>query len=309
MRPQVLPVWLEQTPTKLPEPKKRLLSRDYLEKTLNEISSLIAEDSHSIAVLSNRQILHHLDPTVKLVGIVALLVTATATKSISFLLFLNSIVFIAALYAGIGGKVYLARIFIPVFLFTGMSVLPGILNWITPGQPLFVLYSGLHWQTGWFNLPVELTVTKQGLKGAFFVILRGAASLGLVTLHVRTTRWSLFTKSLAKLGLPAVAVTVFDLTYRYLYLFLFLFMDYLLGRKSRLAGRESQSAKLSWIGGTIAGFLRLTGEYSCELNQALASRGYRGEYPADLPLTFRIPEAGFTGLIILICFSAWGGFF
>ena len=86
-------------------------------------------------------------------------------------------------------------------------------------------------------------------------MLRSAASLGLVVLLVKSTRWALLTKAMGRLGVPNIFIMVLDLTYRYLFLFLLLFTDYLWGRKSRLVGVESNGEQLAWIGSALAGFL------------------------------------------------------
>ena len=131
--------------------------------------------------------------------------------------------------------------------------------------------------------------------------------MGLATLLIKTTRWSLLTKALAKLGVPTGLVTVLDLTYRYIYLFLFLFMEYLLGRKSRLVGRESKLAPLAWIGGTISGFLRLTVEYSQELSEAMQSRGYCGEHFPGPSIQLHRLDLCFLLTVIILCYYASGG--
>jgi cobalt/nickel transport system permease protein len=112
-------------------------------------------------------------------------------------------------------------------------------------------------------------------------------------------RWTDITKALASLGLPAVLVAVLDMTYRYLYLFLLLFFEYILGRKSRLIGQEAHADKLSWIGGTIADFLRLTQEYSRDIHQAMLCRGFTGQYHRD-KLRINKKDSGFLLAVLII---------
>jgi len=219
------------------------------------------------------------------------------------------VVFFTALQSGFGCRSFAIRVFIPTLFFVGLAVLPGVINWITPGEAFYTLYTGVSWKFGYFTLPTELTITKQGLQAAGFVVLRAAASLGLATLFIKTTRWSLVTKALAKLGLPTEIVTVLDLTYRYMYLFLLLLADYLMGRRSRLVGVETEAAKISWVGGTIAAFLQLTLEYSEDLHFAMQSRGYCGQPYATEPIRWHKADAIFLAVVVILCTGAiWGNF-
>jgi cobalt/nickel transport system permease protein len=310
MSSATLPEWLQQTkPVGLPEARNRGFGKDYLEKTLHHINRVLMEDASSVAISDVQGILQGIATPIKLIGILALIIAAALTQSIVVLVALNSIIFGTAIQSGIGCKAFGIRVWLPTALFAGISVLPGIINWITPGEALYTFYTGVSLQFGYFTLPADLAITKQGVQAASFVVLRAAASLGLATLFIKTTRWSLVTKALAKFGLPQEIVMVFDLTYRYIYLFLRLFTEYLLGRRSRLVGVESESAKISWIGGTIAAFLQLTWGYSQEINYAMQSRGYCGDYDSQAPVSLRSIDYLFLFVVaVLCCCALWRNF-
>jgi cobalt/nickel transport system permease protein len=310
MKTATLPDWLQRTdPVELPQANNRGFGKDYLEKTLSHINRVLTEDAGSSRISDYQGILQKLETPIKLLGIVALLIAASVTKSIAFLVCLNMVIFCTALQSGIRCKAFSIRVWLPTCLFAGIAVLPGIINWITPGEPLYTFYTGGALQLGYFTLPADLAITKQGLQAASFVVLRAGASLGLATLFIKTTRWSLVTQALAKFGLPSEIVTVLDLTYRYIYLFLLLLLEHLMGRRSRLVGVESESAKISWIGGTIAAFLRLTWGYSQEINYAMQSRGYCGEHYSTVPIRLRSCDGIFLVVIAVLCYCAmWGNF-
>lgn len=311
MNTSTLPDWLQQNDrVVLPQAKHQGFSKDYLEKTLNHINKVLTEDACSLAISDYQGLLQRLETPIKLFGIVALIIAASLTKSIAFLVGLNVVILCTAIRSGINCKAFGIRVWLPTCLFAGIAVLPGIVNWITPGEPLYTFYTGrAALQLGYFTLPGDLTITKQGLQAASFVVFRAAASLGLATLFIKTTRWSLVTQALAKFGLPSEIVTVLDLTYRYIYLFLLLLAEHLLGRRSRLVGVESESAKIIWIGGTIAAFLRLTWGYSQEINYAMQSRGYCGEHYATAPIHMRPIDRCFLVVIaVLCCCALWRNF-
>lgn len=272
-----LPQWLERTDnTALPAGSFRRGRADYLERTLNDIQKAMAADIDQTTTAARPGFLQGLNPQVKLAGIGLVLAAVALTGSLPALVAVHGLLFATAVLSDIGWKGYLTRVWLPASLFAGVAVLPGVFSWITPGQPLWLIYQGADWHLGPIALPAELAVTRQGLTAAGFVLLRSAASLGLVVLLVKTTRWPVLTKALGRLGLPGLFVMVLDLTYRYLFLFLLLLSDYLWGRRSRLVGAVGTGAKLAWIGGAIAGFLRMAGEYCKEISAAMQARGYDG---------------------------------
>ena len=302
-----LPVWLQSNDAiMLPAATHSWKPSNYLEKTLRKIHTILSEDNRS--VLNNPYgLLQKLEPHIKVTGLLTVICLAALSQNLVFLMLLNSIVLCVALQARIRLGDYFVRIWLPIFLFTGIAVLPGIINWVTPGEAIYTIYSNINFSGHFFVLPTELTITRQGVKAALFVILRSAASLGITMLLIKTTRWSVLTKVLAKYGLSNIIVTVLDMTYRYIYLFLFIFMDYVLGRKSRLVGLETQSSKIDWIGGTISDFLRVTLEYSQDIQYALESRGYTGIYYAESKIQLHLIDFAFAAAIIILGCYAYGG--
>jgi cobalt/nickel transport system permease protein len=303
-----LPNWLAQSGTgPLPAVRSRWGRADYLEKTLADIQRIMAEDMYQAGIAARPGLLQTVEPRVKVVGLFLLLLAVALTRSLPVLAVVHLMVFLAACLSGIGGRDYLLRTWLPASIFAGLVVLPATLSWITPGQPLFIIFKGANWHAGTVALPADLFITVQGVKAAAMVTLRAATSLGVVALLVKTTRWPVLTKALQSLGMPGLFVMVLDLTYRYLFLFLLLVADFLLGRRSRLVGLETAGAKLAWIGGTLAGFLRLAGEYSREIAAAMQARGYDGENRLALEGRVGFRDAGFLLIVLLIAFSLWGG--
>jgi len=302
------PTWLATgEPGPLPEAKRRWRRADYLTKTLASIQKIMAEDMLQTGIAARSGFLQAHEPRVKVVVTVLLLLAVAATASLSVLAAFHGLLLLAALASGIGLRPYLVRTWLPALIFAGLVVLPAIFSWVTPGTPIVIIYDTGGWQAGPLTLPAELTVTRQGLTAAAMVLLRAAASLGLVVLLVKTTCWPALTKALQSLGIPAVFVMVLELAYRYLFLFMLLLTDYLLGRRSRLVGGETPRAGLEWIGGTLGGFLRLAGEYGQEIAAAMQARGFNGEIQA---LPVRRPglrDAAVLALAASICFIMLGG--
>jgi len=302
MNKDQMPSWLTTTQySDLPVTSSSWFRGDYLEKTLDDIGQVMAEDMYQDGIANHLGILQKIHPLLKIIGCIILLGLTAMTHSFWFLVGIHGITLLFVLLSGISVLDYKKRVWIPAFIFSGVTMLPATLNWITPGDILLVIYQNLHWHIGSFWLPEQLAITKQGLKTAGFVFMRTATSLILIVAVVKTTRWTILTKSLHYLGVPTIFVMVLDLTYRYLFLFLLLLSDYIFGRKSRLVGREGSQSQWEWIGGAMAGFFRICLEYSEEVAGAMVARGYNGEYHQRLEREISIVDIGFLGIIINIC--------
>jgi ABC-type cobalt transport system, permease component CbiQ and related transporters len=305
-----LPTWLATDGNNpLPAAKHCWRRADYLTKTLAGIQKIMAEDMLQTGTAAYPGFLQSVEPRVKVAGTLLLLLAVALGTSVLALAAVHGMIVLAALASGIGLRSYLARTWLPVLAFTGLVVLPAILNWVTPGDAIFVIYRGAVSPVGFLALPAELAVTRQGLTVAAMVLMRAAASLGLVLLLVRTTRWPVLTKAFQALGIPAIFVMVLELTYRYLFLFLLLLTDYLLGRRSRLVGTEPAMGKLEWVGGTLAGFLRLAGEYSREIAAAMQARGFNGENQPALAGRTGLREVWFITFVVTNCLILVGGIY
>lgn len=304
-----LPSYLADTlQQELPSARGQWWQRqDYLGKTLVDVHRVIVEDMYQADITVRPGFLQNIEPRVKILSVAFLLVMSALTRDLLSLTIFQGVLLLVALLSGLRLTSYLGRVWLPALGFSGVAMLPAIFSWITPGEACLVIYRGLSLQFGSFMLPDELAITYQGVMVVAFILLRTVNSLGLVMLLMKTTRWSILTKALGKLGMPGILVMVLDMTYRYLFLFLLLLDDYLLGRKSRLVGGEHYHSQLSWVGATLAGFLRLIVEYSREISAAMIARGYTGEIRSGLLQSPERKDACFFIVVIVIGIALWGG--
>jgi cobalt/nickel transport system permease protein len=302
-----IPVWLRETENRpLPE-RTGWYRADYLAKTLAAIQRAVTEDLYQANMANKSGFLQQINPRIKVLGFLLALIAIATAKTMATLLLIHVLLILLSLMSKISFGAYCKRTWLPAMLFAGFAAIPAVINWITPGDAVVVILSGIKWQNSIITLPVDLTITRQGLSVAAVILLRSAATLGLAVLLVKTTPWSMLTKALGSWGMPSVFVTVLDLTYRYIFLFLLLLAEYLLGRKSRLVGSETAGSKLAWIGGTIAGFMHMATEYSKEIGMAMQARGYNGENPQQLPKRIGSADVCFIAAQVLIWASWWGG--
>lgn len=276
---KALPKWVvsDTGPSVLPQTKRG--RTDYLEKTFRSVRHKMMLEQ---AVGKGRNtLLTKINGPEKCICFFLLILAVGLSHSLFFLGLLQISLVAMALYSGISFFTYMFRVGLPVLFFSGIALFPSIFNIVTPGDMVATIYTG-YWPQWAGGHPVHIAVTVQGLKGMSFVLLRSMDSLGLATILLRTTSWTTITGSLSNLKVPNFIIMILDITYRTIYLYLPVLEDYLLGRKSRMTGKELYKDSIRWIGASVADLLRITGAYGEDLFEALRSRGFVGEYTSQI---------------------------
>jgi cobalt/nickel transport system permease protein len=268
--------------------------RGFLERTTASFVDAMEHAFYAEQTARSGGLMQRLDPRVKLLGILALIAPAAASRSFAVIAGLFAVAIVLAALSHVSFAVLLKRVWIAVLLFTGVIALPA--PFVTPGN---VVYH-LPW-TGW-------SVTAQGLASAGYLVLRVETAATLCVLLVLTTPWNHVLKALRVLRVPAVMVTILGMTYRYLFLVLQSAHDMFESRRSRmigdLTGRERRRVAASSAGVLMS----KTFDLSNDVYLAMQSRGYRGE--VALLDDFRIGKldwamlAGFT--LVSIAAFWWG---
>ncbi len=208
-------------------------------------------------------LLQTLDPRVKVIGLLALLLPSAWTRNL--LTFFA--ILVAALLLALLSKVPLAalakRAWLPVLLFTGAIALPA--PFLVPGTPAAHLPL-----LGW-------TLTEQGLRSAAFLLARAETAATLSALLILTTPWTHVLKALRVLRVPVLFVVILSMAYRYILLLLQTAQELFEARESRLVGHidGAQGRRISMA--TAGVLLGKTLHLSEEVYAAMRSRGYRGE--------------------------------
>ncbi len=242
---------------------KHSINRAFLERTTAGFVDAMEHAFYAEQTARADGLMQRLDPRVKLLGILALVVPAAASRSFAVIAGLFAIALALAALSHVSFGVLLKRVWIAVLLFTGVIALPA--PFVTPGQVVY-------------HLPVlGWSVTAQGLASAGYLVLRVETAATLCVLLVLTTPWNHVLKTLRVLHVPAVMVTILGMTYRYLFLVLQSAHDMFESRRSRmigeLTGRERRRVAVSSAGVLMS----KTFDLSNEVYLAMQSRGYRGE--------------------------------
>jgi cobalt/nickel transport system permease protein len=237
--------------------------RGFLERTTASFVDAMEHAFYAEQTARADGLMQRLDPRVKLVGILALVVPAAASRSFAVIVGLLAVAAVLAALSHVSFLVLLKRVWIAVLLFTGVIAFPA--PFVTPGR---VVYH-LPW-LGW-------SVTAQGLASAGYLVLRVETAATLCVLLVLTTPWNHVLKALRVLRVPAVLVTILGMTYRYLFLVLQSAHDMFESRRSRMIGELTGHERRRVAASSAGVLMSKTFDLSNEVYLAMQSRGYRGE--------------------------------
>jgi len=183
--------------------------------------------------------LQKLDPRVKVISLIILILTSTLIHNVVILTIVYLISCILAKISFVSLKLYFKRIWMITPLFTGIAVLPSIFNFVRPGTSLISLINfGHQVHFGPLTFPAELTITAQGVSGAILLIVRVGVSISLAFLFTTTTRFTNLMKAFRVLFLPKIFITTLEMCYRYIFILLNITTDMFVARKSRTLSKN-----------------------------------------------------------------------
>ena len=241
----------------------------FVERTIGGAAGLMRQAMFSLDVASEPGLLQRVDPRVKLVTVLALLLATGLVRNIAVL----AGVYLATLGLAVASKLSLSffvkRVWLFVPIFTGIVVLPATLNVITPGHVVVPLGT-------WFGHDIGLTA--QGLTAAGLIVTRVAASISLVVLLTLTTPWAKLLAALRACFVPRVFVLVLGMAYRYLFHLLGAVTDMYTARKARTVARATDvRAGRSFVAASAGALFGKSHALAEEVHMAMVARGYNGD--------------------------------
>jgi cobalt/nickel transport system permease protein len=267
-------------------PKKR---RNVIEHTLQGISETLERSLFAEEISGRQGLLQSLDPRVKLIATLALLIGASLSRSLLVIAAIYVLALVLAMLSAIPGAFFVKRVWLVLPFFTGLIILPAL--FITPGPPLV-------------QLPLGLTITRTGLTTVLFLLLRVSTSVSLTLLLILTTPWNAVLGALSVLRIPDVFILILGMTYRYIYLLLHLANDMFLSRKSRVVGRLNTADDRRIIAATSATLLSKSLNMSSEVYLAMQSRGFRGSVVTLKPFKMKPRDWLWGGVLLSIAVLA-----
>jgi len=237
--------------------------RGVVERTLASFVDALEHAFYAEELAKENGVLQKLDPRVKIVAILPLILIAALARRLWVVAALFVIAVAVAMLSKVPLRMLAKRVWLGVLTFTGLISLPAL--FLTPGQAIYTL--------PFFGR----SVTAQGLRIGVCLIMRAETAATFSVLLVLCTPWSSLLKALRVLRLPIVLVVILGMTYRYIFLLLRNAHDMFKSRKSRtvgrLDGREQRRAATASAGVLISKTQQLSGE----VYLAMRSRGFQGE--------------------------------
>ena len=242
----------------------------FVEKTLTGGANVMRQAMFGEDVAQRRGLLQRIDPRVKLVTLLGLLIVAALVRNIPVLIAMYAGTLILATVSALPLGFFIKRVWLFIPIFTGIVVLPAAFSFITPGNIVVPLWN-------WNGHPVGLT--QQGLASACLIVVRVATSISLVVLMTLTTPWNRLLAAMRALFVPRIFILIIGMAYRYIFLLLNAVTDMFTARKARSPGSPSQDHKQGqrFVAAAAGALFGKAHALSEEVHMAMVSRGYRGD--------------------------------
>jgi cobalt ECF transporter T component CbiQ len=264
-----------------------------IEKTLADLTQTLEQSLFAEEIAGRKGLLQSLDPRIKVVSILALLLAVGFSRSLPVLAGLYAITLVLAGFSSVPMLFFVKRVWLFIPFFTGLVILPAFFT--TPGPTLVML-------------PFGLAVTQTGARTALFLLLRVGTSVSLAVLLMLTTSWSVLLKALSVLRVPEGFLLILGMTYRYIFLLLRITEDMFQSRKSRIVGRMTPGQERHVLAATAGTLLTKSLDLSGDVYLAMQARGYRGQ--ASSLQTFRISLKDWlwvAGIVLVVATALWLG--
>ena len=272
----------------------------FVQKTLEGGANVLRQAVFSEEMTQRRGFLQRLDPRVKFVSMLWLLVVAALVRNTPTLLALYAATLVLAAASRIPLGFFVRRVWLFIPIFTGIVVLPATFSFVTPGNIVLPLWH-------WHGHPVGLT--SQGLEAAGLLVSRVAVSISLVVLLTITTPWTKLLAGMRALFVPRMFILVIGMAYRYVFLLLNSVTDMYTARKARAVGASSGDVKEGqrFVAASAGALFGKAHALSEEVHMAMQSRGYRGDPRTLSGFTIGVLDVAWMLGCLLVAVAVLGG--
>ncbi len=266
---------------------------NFIQRTIDALTETLERSLYAEQLSEQGGVLQRIDPRVKFVGMLGLIITAAAAGHV----WVVAVIALVALMLAVISRIPIIKSFGPIwigmFIFSGLIGFPAI--FITPGPTLATI--------PWLNWPISA----HGLQSAVFLLLRSEVSITLSFLLIMTTPWMHVLKSMRVIGIPTLVVVILGMTYRYIFLMLQSASDMFEARQSRMIGKLPDKEARQLAAATVGVLLSKSFQLGNDVFLAMQSRGYRGEvYTLD---EFRLTTADYLAIPLLLVVVGTGLWF
>lgn len=217
----------------------------FLERSLRSAIDFFKEAVASEEIARVKGLLQSIDPRVKILLLIAALLTSCFARTIGMLTALYLGTILLASLSGINIIFFMKRVWVFIPLFTALIAIPAI----------FI----------------------QGPMLALIFVLRVATCVSFVVLVTITTRHVDLLRSLKSFMVPDIFIQVFEMSYRYILVLVKIFEEMHLSLKARLLKKFAPREARRWIASRMSFLFKKSLKMSEEVYQAMLARGYTGE--------------------------------
>lgn len=239
-------------------------SNNFIERSIVDALAFLRDSVFAEEYALRNGFLQLLDPRVKIISFLLLILEALFTGSDAVLFFLYGVCLFLVLISKINLGFFLKRTWIFIPLFSLFIVLPAIFG---PGEALLT----------WHILGAKLIVTHQGVHGALIFITRVVTCVSWGILLSITTRHFDLLKALRVFKIPQIFIMILGMCYRYVYLFLGIVQNTYLAIKSRIGSGVPYQKGQKMSAWNIASLWDRSVGLNEEVYKAMLARGYQGE--------------------------------
>ena len=276
--------------------------QSFVHKTISGVLDFFQESLTSEEFAKRDGLLQSLDPRVKLISAIVLIVAVSLTRDIRVLFIVYVSTLLLAYMSRIGVLFFIKRVWVFIPIFAGIIVLPILFNVFMPGESLVTvakLGNGTH--LGPISLPSTIYITRQGAMYAITFILRVATCVSVAVLLFLTTQRDVLFKSIRSLRVPKVYVMTLGMCYRYIFLLMDMVTDFFTAKKSRTIRSLPIREEQRWVAGRVGYMLVKSLDMSNKVHDAMISRGFNGD--VKLMHDYAMHKRDYAAIVIVPMFS------
>jgi len=275
MKSKVPSFLLERPSSDSFERGKRGLKMPFIEKGIHHLAYVIKTGYIQWETASTDNFFQRIDARIKVLFLLFYVIIVSLKKDILPEVLIGAFVFILTLISRLNIFSLYKRVLFFGFIFGFLIALPSAFNVITRGEIIFPIAHLSRPYSVWiYRIPEKIGFTREGVYGVMMLTSRVMNSLALSFFVLFTTPFSEIMKALKVLKVPDSFIMIVTLSYKYMFVFAKTVEDMHLAKKSRLAGRVSNTEARRWIAGRIAFMLKKIRMRCEEIFKAMLGRGF-----------------------------------
>lgn len=300
----MIPDWLAQDNVTVPAPAgRRRGGKGFVERTIDGAAGFMRDAILTEAMANRRGLLQALDPRVKLITVLALIVGVSLMKSPGTIWGVYCFTLLLSIASSVPLWFFIKRVWLFIPIFSAVIVIPALFNIVTPGEILWTVFNfGHSHDFGPYHIPEAVSITRQGVLTATTFIGRVAASVSLAVLLTLTTRWNDLLRALSVIRVPRIFILILGMAYRYIILLVNTVRNIHVARRSRTLRYGSTGAEQRWVASRMGHLFKRTYMMSQEVHMAMLSRGFSGDVRA--PSVFRTKKYDYAWCLFIAVFCA-----